>query len=66
MPAATRAWPCRTRTLLRIGVRSSAIRAQDRMELDYGDCWASIKILEFRREQGMQSHLGTPNVDDLK
>ena len=42
---------------------------QHRMEVDYGECWASLKILEFRQEQGMPSHLGTPSIDvdnDLK
>jgi len=38
-----------------------------RMEVDYGDAWASVKILEFRRGMGLPSHLGARDLleDDL-
>jgi hypothetical protein len=35
-----------------------------RMEVDYGDAWASLKILEFRREAGLGSHLGSAGIED--
>ena len=38
-----------------------------RMEVDYGEAWASVKILEFRREAGLGSNFGTNALeDDLK
>ena len=30
----------------------------------YGEAWASVKILEFRREVGLGSHFGTNCIDD--
>lgn len=38
-----------------------------RMEVEFGDTWAAVQILEFRREAGLGSHLGTVDIDsDLK